>query len=237
LFRSKNVSGSGGLFNFVSTTTLSSRQGKDDDDKQILKSEFLNTIMSRSKQMNSSLSTHTIDTRASMLLSDNNNTMTCASDLLTTVNTTSNKYNLQLEKGAHDSYILTSDSQKSHMDLQSANNNPCLFVYSDGYLNEMGINMMDNLRSLLLNNVNLTSTLNPNTNHDIKLEPTLLFDQSAFSSSSHQNDPNKLLQSHSNPLCSFNQFDTNPNKWKDLLNWNVDYRQFQNVFNELKLLK
>jgi len=236
LLRNKNVSGTSGLFGFVSTTTLSSRQGKDDDDKQILKAEFLNPIMNRSKLMNSSLSTHTIDTRASMLLNDNDNTMTAASDLLTTANTTSNKYNFQLEKGAHDSYILTSDNPKNHSILEA--NNQCLFAYSEGYLNEMGINMMDNLRSLLSKNVNLTSTLNPNTNHGIKLEPTDLYNQLILLNSSHQNDPNNvLLQSHSNPHCSLNQFDMNSNKWKDLLNWNVDYRQFQNVFNELKLLK
>ena len=100
------------------------------------------------------------------------------------------------------------------------NVNDGLFAFSDGYLNEMGIDMMDNLRSIAMN-TNFVPTVKP---HDeLKFESVhFASDMSAASMIANE---------------KFVYMDVGFYKWCKLLDWKLEYKDLSSVFEDLAKLE
>ena len=103
-----------------------------------------------------------------------------------------------------------------------------LFAYSDGYLNEMGINMMDNLRSIVRDETQLaplTVNFSQNPQACDKVCDTT---QMPLSATSHL-----LKISKQNLTNTFDYMDLCVNRWCNLLDWKPEYNSLSNVLDDL----
>lgn len=191
------------------------------------KGSFLKNIsnMFSNNKLASSTSTNTIDTRASML--DSGSINRNLGDLLTIRSKHSiNELNEALRNDQNELRINEDELNmfKNVVPIKTTG----LFVYSSGYLNEMGINMMDNLRNIAISSNFMCEAKpneNPNMNHSCNFNANSLL----TTSSSNQARPNYTNK--------FEYMDVDFSKWCDLLDWKLEFNHLSNVFDDLIQLK
>ena len=104
-----------------------------------------------------------------------------------------------------------------------------LFAFSDGYLNEMGINMMDNLRNIAINSKLAENTEVNDPESESKYE-TNNFSSNTFASTSF-NKQGCLEATLNND--KFEYMDVGFYKWCKLLDWKLEFSDLSNVLDDL----
>ena len=103
-----------------------------------------------------------------------------------------------------------------------------LFAFSDGYLNELGINMMDNLRNIAIN-----SKISENdAENESKCEANnFSTNTNTFASTSFNKQG--CLDTTLNTNEKFEYMDVGFYKWCKLLDWKLEYSDLSNVLDDL----
>lgn len=190
-------------------------------------SKIFCSCFKKAKNLNSASSTNTIDTRASIVIGDPKLIENCFShrDLFTIRSKNLLSHEDDNQNCERYFEICPVAMQKDHNNLINAENEAKMFTFSTGYLNQMGINVMDDLKNLVNSDPNKI-----NSNENNLIHSLLRFEMTKNQNNQLESNVNLRFSSKSQKS---DYLDVPIDTWCNLLDWKLEFDSISNVLGDL----